>query len=54
MTITAHGHPRARLSKAITAPTRLRLDWDWLRAMEVAPAHTPAEVAIRADRDGRD
>ncbi len=54
ITITLHGNPRARLSRAAEEPQPFRVDWKWLRNMRVAASQTPAEALIRAERDGRD
>lgn len=54
ITITLHGEPRAQLSRAVVLRRPFAVDWNWLRAMKVAGAQTPAEDLIRAERDGRD
>ena len=54
ITITLHGEPRARLGRVTEEPRPFEVEWKWLRDMKVAASQTPAEVLIRAERDGRD
>jgi len=54
ITITLHGEPRARLSRVTEELRPFKVDWEWLRGMQVATSQTPAEDLIRAERDGQD
>jgi prevent-host-death family protein len=54
ITITLHGRPAARLTRASEERRRFVVDWEWLRNMNTADTQTPAEALIRADRDSRD
>ena len=52
--ITSHGESRALLSGPQPARRAFRVDWKWLREMDVAAEQTPAETIVREQRDGRD
>ena len=53
VTITLHGKPYAQLSRVTESPRQFKVDRKWLLRMKVVASQTPAEVLIRAERDGR-
>lgn len=54
ITITWHGHPQARLCRAIPERHAFKTDWKWLKSMPLTDLQASSEQMIREDRDGRD